>query len=48
MLKRPFTKQTPVHVKSLGEIRDTWPIPNHKKGNIQQTNGQDQIKWRET
>ena len=37
-----------LHVKSLGEIRDSRHIPKHNKGNIQQANGQHQVKWRET
>jgi hypothetical protein len=34
--------------KSHGEIRNSWYIHKHNKSNIQQTNSQHQIKWRET
>jgi hypothetical protein len=37
--EKPFEKiQKPLHVKSLGEIRDMRCIPKHNKSNIQQAN----------
>jgi hypothetical protein len=39
---------TPLHVKSLGETRDSWHIPKYNKTSTQQTKSQYQIKWRET
>ena len=35
---------TPFHVKSLGENRNSWPIPKHNKSNINQIKSQYQIK----
>jgi hypothetical protein len=35
---------TPLHIKSLGEIRDTRHTPKHNKRNIQQANSQYEIK----
>ena len=37
-----------LHVKSLGMIRNSRPIPKHSKSNIQQTNSKHQTTWRET
>jgi hypothetical protein len=34
--------------RSVREIRDTRHIFKHHKSNMQQANGQEQIKWRET
>jgi hypothetical protein len=34
----------PLHDKSLGKIRNPWPIPKYSKSNIQQTNSQHQTK----
>jgi hypothetical protein len=39
---------TPLHVQSLGEIRDSRHIPKYNKSKLQQTNNQHQTKWRET
>lgn len=33
--------------KRLKEIRDKRDVPKHNKGNLQQANRQDHIKWRE-
>ena len=30
------------------EIRNSRPIPKHRKSNLQQTSSQHQAKWRET
>jgi hypothetical protein len=38
---------TPLHVESLGEIKDSRHIPRHKS-NVQQANSQHQIKLKET
>jgi hypothetical protein len=47
--EKAFDKNpTPIHDKSLGKIWNSRPIPKHNKGNIQQTSGQHQSKWRET
>jgi hypothetical protein len=35
-------------VKSLGNTRNSRPIPKHSKRNIQQTSSQHQTKWRDT
>ena len=35
---------TPLHVKSIGEIRNSRPIPKHNKSNLLQTNSQYQNK----
>jgi hypothetical protein len=35
-----------LHVKSLGEVRNSRHIPKHNKGKIKQTHSQHQIKWR--
>jgi hypothetical protein len=37
-----------LHVKRLGKIRNSRPIPKHDKSNLQQTSSQHQTKWRET
>ena len=42
--KNTGQKTTPIHVKSIGEIRNSSFIPNYKKSNIQQTNSQHQTK----
>jgi hypothetical protein len=38
------TNKTPLLVKSMGEIRNSRPIPKHNKSNLLQTNSQYQIK----
>ena len=38
---------TPLHVKSLGEIRNIRHIPKHNQCSIEQSNSQYQTKWRE-
>ena len=48
-VEKSFDKNsTPLHVKSLGEIKKIHLIIKHNKSNIQQANSQHQIKWRET
>ena len=42
MLKNPRQSPSPLHDKSLGEIRDTRNIHKHNKINIQQANSQHQ------
>jgi hypothetical protein len=37
MLKKHLIKSTSLHVRSLGKIRTSRPIPKHSKSNIQQT-----------
>jgi hypothetical protein len=47
--EKAFDKSaTPLHVKSLGKIRNSRAIPKLNKSNIQQTSSQHQTKWRET
>jgi hypothetical protein len=36
--------RTPIHVKCVGEIRKSRPIPKHNKHNFLQTNSQYEIK----
>jgi hypothetical protein len=36
-----------LHVKSLGKIRNSKPIPKYSKSNIQQTCSHHQTTWRE-
>jgi hypothetical protein len=38
---------TLLHVKHIGEIRNSSHIPKHNKANKEQTNSQYQIKWRD-
>jgi hypothetical protein len=40
--------QHPFMIKSLGKIRNSRPIPKHRKINIQQISSQNKTKWRET
>ena len=47
MLKKPSKYTTFLHIKSIGKTRNPWQICKHNKTNIQQTNSQHQIKWRE-
>ena len=35
-------------IKSPGEIRNTWEIPLHNEGNLQQSCSQHQLKWSKT
>jgi hypothetical protein len=35
-----------LHVKSIGEIRNSMPIPKHNKSSLLQTNSQYEVKWR--
>jgi hypothetical protein len=47
--KKAFDKiPTPIHDTSYGKIRNSRPIPKHKKSCIKQTSSQYQAKWRET
>jgi hypothetical protein len=46
--KSVYKNTTLLHVISIGEIRNSRPIPKHNKSNIQETNSQYQIKWRDT
>jgi hypothetical protein len=46
MLKKTLTKYNTL--KSIVEIRNYKSIPKYTKNNIQQTNSQQQTKWRET
>ena len=47
--QKEFDKiQHPSMLKSIGEIRNSRPIPKHNKSNLQQTSSQYQSKWRET
>ena len=47
--EKAFEKNpTPIHDKSLGNIRNLKPIPKHNKSNIQQTSSQHHTKWGET
>jgi hypothetical protein len=48
MLKSLWQNPTPLHDKSLGEIKDTMYIPKHNKGNKHQADNQPQVKWEET
>ena len=43
-----WQNSTSIYDKSLGKIRNSWPIPKHSKINIQQTCSQHQTKGRET
>jgi hypothetical protein len=43
-----LTKHNTPHVKTIGEIRNSRPIPKHNKNNLLQTNSQYEIKWRHT
>jgi hypothetical protein len=43
-VENPFTNCILIHCKSLGEIRNTSPLPKHNKGNIQQADSQHQNK----
>jgi hypothetical protein len=38
--------QHPLMINSLGNIRNSRPIPKHNKSNIQQTSLQHQTKWK--
>jgi hypothetical protein len=47
--EKPFDKNpTPLHDKSLGNIRNSRPILKHSKSNIRKTCSQHQTKWKET
>jgi hypothetical protein len=35
MLKKPLIKYTPLHAKSIGEIRNSKSIPKYNESNIQ-------------
>ena len=43
-----WQNSTSIYDKSLGKIRNSWPIPKHSKINIQQTCSQHQNKGRVT
>jgi hypothetical protein len=47
MLKKHLTKFNIIHVKSLGMILNSRPIPKNSISNTQQTSNQHQTKWRE-
>ena len=47
MLRKHLTKSNTRSYKRLGKIRNSGPIPDHNKNNIQQTSSQKQTKWRE-
>jgi hypothetical protein len=44
----PWQNKTPLHVKSIGEIKNSKFIIKYNKNNTQQTNSQHQTKWRGT
>jgi hypothetical protein len=46
--EKAFDKIQHPFMLSIGEIRNSRPIPKHNKSNLLQTNIQYQIKWRET
>ena len=43
MLKKSLKYTIPVHVKSMGEIRNSKHIAKHNKSNIKPTNSQHQM-----
>jgi hypothetical protein len=44
-VEKAFSKiQHLIHVKSIGEVVNSRPIPKYNKSNMQQTNSQYQIK----
>jgi hypothetical protein len=46
--EKAFDKnRTPLHVKSIGEVRYSRHIAKHNKSSIQQTSSQHQIKKKE-
>jgi len=46
--KNLWHNTTPLHVKSIGEIRNLRLIPNRNKSNLLQTDSQYWINWRDT
>ena len=46
--EKAFNKIQYPFMISLGKIRNSRPIPNHDKSNLQQTSSQHETKWRET
>ena len=47
--EKAFNKmQHTIHIKLLGNLSNSRPIPKNNKSNIQQSNSQHQTKWRET
>ena len=41
-------KTTPIHIKSIREIRNSSFLPKNEKSNIHQNNSQHHTKWKGT
>ena len=46
--EKVWQNTTPIHVKSIRKIRNSWHIPEYNRSNIKQINSQHQTKWIKT